>query len=307
MEAVQASLQKLMEENQELKQSTAVSSQELNTKYDSVVAENQQLRDELTEKDKAAKEAIEKVNKKSSGEIQHLRLQLKATIVPLQCQIQKDRKEMYEENHQQFLSTLQCIENKQTRCYILHHNIEHTLQSMDQLLRTICVSTSDVTPTRESELRSLYLPVFPLDFHVKRSDKEWYSPAFYTHPRSYRMCVFVDPNGYGHGKGTHVSIFMCVLCGPFDDHLKWPFRGEITIQLVNQAGNHDHVEKTIPYTDVTPDKSAGRVTGSERSRRWGFTQFLAHADLGYNATRNTQYLKDNHLIVRVVKVVLTCK
>ena len=36
----------------------------------------------------------------------------------------------------------------------------------------------------------------------------------------------------------------------------------------------------------------------------GKPQFLAHADLDYNAARKTQYLKDNHLIVCVVKVVL---
>ena len=303
--------QRLVKENQELKEgatAVAASLQELNTKYDSVVAENQLLRNELTEKDKAAKEGIEIVNKKSSGEIQHLRLQLKATIVPLQGQIQKDRKEMYEENHQQFLSTLQCIENKQTCCYILHHNIEHTLQSMDQLLQTTCVSTSDITPTHESELRSMYIPVFPLDFHVKQSDKEWYSPAFYTHPRGYRMCVNIVPHGFGDGEGTHVSIFTYLMRGPFDDYLKWPFRGKITIQYLNQAGDHDHVEKSIHFTDRTPDHIAGRVTGSDCERAekaWGKLQFLAHADLDYNATRKTQYLKDNHLIVRVVKVVLT--
>ena len=298
--------QRLMEENQELKEgatAVAASLQELNTKYDSVVAENQQLRDELTEKDKAAKEGIEKVNKKSSGEIQHLRLQLKATIVLLQGQIQKDRKEMYEENHQQFLSTLQSIENKQTRCFILHHNIEHTLQRMDQLLQTICVSTSDITPTRESELRSMYLPVFPLDFHVKQTDERW--AAFYTHPCGYQMCISVVPKGVGDGEGTHVSIFMYMMRGPFDDYLNWPFRGKITIQLVNQAGDHNHIEKIFPYTDRTPEYIASRVTGSGRAEKGqGKYQFLAHIDLDYNAARKTQYLKNNHLIVRVVKVVL---
>ena len=53
--------------------------------------------------------------------------------------------------------------------------------------------------------------------------------------------------------------------GQFDDHLKWPFRGEITIQIVNQDGDHHHVEKTIPYNDKTPDNTAGRVTGKNRA------------------------------------------
>ena len=33
----------------------------------------------------------------------------------------------------------------------------------------------------------------------------------------------------------------------------------------------------------------------------GKTTILAHAELDYNAARDTQYLKDDHFIVRVVK------
>ena len=94
--------------------------------------------------------------------------------------------------------------------------------------------------------------------------------------------------------------------GPFDDHLKWPFRGEITIQIVNQDGDHDHVEETIPYNDETPDSTAGRVTGNkERAIGRGYQEFLAHTDLGYNAVKKTQYLEDNIIIVRVVRVKIT--
>ena len=59
------------------------------------------------------------------------------------------------------------------------------------------------------------------------------------------MCVLVDSNRYGDGVGTHVSIFICMMRGPFDDHLKWPFRGKITIQIVNQAGDLDHAGDTL--------------------------------------------------------------
>ena len=115
------------------------------------------------------------------------------------------------------------------------------------------------------------------------------------------MCVRVNPNGYGDGKGTHVSIFMYMMRGPFDNYLKWPFRGEITIKLVNQAGGHNHIEKVIYYNDEIPDMYKSRVTGSERATSgWGFHQVLAHSHLGYNPAKKTQYLKNNHLIVRVV-------
>ena len=148
-------------------------------------------------------------------------------------------------------------------------------------------------------------PGLPIDFHVKQTNENVhvYLPAFYTH--GYRICVSVDPNGYGDGKGTHVSIFTHMMQGSFDDYLKWPFRGEITIQIVNQVGDHGHVEEIIDYNDETSDDIAGRVTDEERTRGWGEHQFLAHNELQYDAESNTQYLKDNTLHIRVVKVTLS--
>ena len=146
---------------------------------------------------------------------------------------------------------------------------------------------------------------FPVSFRVEQDVEERVClPPFYTHSHGYKFCVYVYPQGIGDGKGTHVSIYACLMKGPFDDHLKWPFRGEITIQIVNQDGEHDHVEKTIPYNDDAPDANAGRVTGKNRASGWGFHTFLAHANLGYNPAKKTQYGKDGVIIVRVVKVTL---
>ena len=104
-----------------------------------------------------------------------------------------------------------------------------------------------------------------------------------------------------------MSVYTHLMKGQFDDHLKWPFIGEITIQIVNQDGDHDHGEMTIPYDDETPDDIAGRVTGSgkERAEGRGYPQFLAHTDLGYNGAWKIQYLKDDIIIVRVVRVKIT--
>ena len=86
--------------------------------------------------------------------------------------------------------------------------------------------------------------------------------------------------------------------GPFHDHLKWPFRGEITIQIVNQDRDHDHVEMTIHYNDKTPNECTGRVTGSMRPVGWGDLIF----PILDNAARRTQ---DDIITIRVVRVKIT--
>ena len=67
------------------------------------------------------------------------------------------------------------------------------------------------------------------------------------------MCLNVDANGYGDGKDTHVSVFTFLMRGEFDSHLKWPFRGTITIQLVNQLEDKEHHTCPYDYNDKTPD------------------------------------------------------
>ena len=108
--------------------------------------------------------------------------------------------------------------------------------------------------------RELFLGSFPIDFHVNYAIKNvQYMSPFNTHSLGYRMCIEVHTNGDGDGKGTHLSIFTCLMRGLFDDYLKWPFRGDITIQIINQAGDHSHVEKVITYNEITPDIIACRV------------------------------------------------
>ena len=92
----------------------------------------------------------------------------------------------------------------------------------------------------EEEVGKLKLAVtgFPKVYQVKKTDEEVYLPGFYTHHNGYKMCLRFAPNGNGSGKGTHVSIFTYLMKGSYDFNLKWPFRGEITVQIVNQARDH---------------------------------------------------------------------
>ena len=81
----------------------------------------------------------------------------------------------------------------------------------------------------------------------KRDGSEWHSPPFYTGPGEYKMCLRVYANGHGNGIATHVSVYVNLMRGEHDDKLIWPFLGDITVQLVNQHRDQDHVEKILHF------------------------------------------------------------
>lgn len=44
---------------------------------------------------------------------------------------------------------------------------------------------------------------------------------------------------------THLSIFVCLMIGEYDDRLEWPFEGDIYIELLNQREDSEHCSKII--------------------------------------------------------------
>ena len=139
--------------------------------------------------------------------------------------------------------------------------------------------------------------------HHKDSGKRWYSPPFYSHIGGYKMCLRVDANGWGHGSGTHVSAANYLLRGEYDDNLLWPFRGEITFQLINRRADEGHVEGTILFDDST-DSDACRVMEGERAPAGrGTDKFIPHSALQCNESWNTEYLcRSDSLEFRVTRV-----
>ena len=138
---------------------------------------------------------------------------------------------------------------------------------------------------------------------LKNDDRDWYSPALYTHVGGYKMCFKVNANGRGNGKGTHVSLYVYMMRGDFDSHLKWPLKGEITVELVNQKeGGENLVRKPLKHTD--PDRCFQRVSDGDRAETgWGL-QFIAHTEL-YKPEEDKEYLLNDTLIFKVTNVEVT--
>ena len=129
----------------------------------------------------------------------------------------------------------------------------------------------------------------------KREDDSWYSPHFYTHPGGYKMCLKVIPNGDTDGKSTHLAVRICMMKGESDNQLKWPFKGDITVELLSQE-DEDHFVKLVPFKNATA-RSCSRVVEGERVEYpWGFSQFLPHTKL------KPKYLKNDSIKLRIKKI-----
>ena len=164
---------------------------------------------------------------------------------------------------------------------------------------------TDQMKQMENRIEQLEKPFYSVnimdDFEKhKKSDDEWYSPPFYTHfILGYRMCLGVYANGQGAGKGTHVSVYVHLMKGEFDDLLKWSFRGEVTIQL--KKNDPPHYQMMLPFNDNTPNESMCKPT-KERNRGWGYSQYISHANLYAGG-----YLKDDKLVFCVSDIVVKSK
>ena len=191
------------------------------------------------------------------------------------------------------------------------NKVSHTLhcqtqqqQSINEQLQKQIVALMSALAQVTLDMQKPLAPVFipPLDFVMtnfeehKIADDMWFSPPFYSHIGGYKMCLRVYANGHGRGEATHVSVFVYLLQGEYDDQLKWPFRGAITIQLLNQSRDEGHREKIARYDDTVGDVYAGRVMGPRRADGKGHSKFIAHTELN---TENKEYLKNDCLKFRI--------
>ena len=132
---------------------------------------------------------------------------------------------------------------------------------------------------------------------LKVNNDEWYSPGFYTHTCGYMMCLSIDANGNGDGKGTHVSVYLHLMKGEYDDALTWPVKYKCAVTFLNQLKNEGHHTGTIDSPDI--NECVSRVLSGGKGTGWGLAQFIAHTKLDLQEEEQCQYLKDDSLYFRV--------
>ena len=155
----------------------------------------------------------------------------------------------------------------------------------------------------ELQYNTGYIWKFPVTFtmpffeQLKAENGTWYSLLMSTHMGGYSFRILVFPNGHPHeGLDTYVSVLFKAEVGNYDEELKWPVTITVTLQLLNQHADKDHV--TEEYTFPPYDKKLC-VANTVIPFKY---KFIPHNELDWDENKGTQYLKNNCLQFQVVKV-----
>ena len=186
---------------------------------------------------------------------------------------------------------------KDSHLNALAAHVKTITQQFQTQLHTLATAIAQITPQPTGTLPH----EFVLDnFEQKKSnDEDWFSPSFHTHIGGYKMCLKIIANGRGDSKGTHVGVAVNMMRGEFDDHLQWPFKGEIKVQLINQREGGEPFERKVVSEDDKCENWLCRVHKMDRAEKgWGKAKFISHSDL-YKPEKGKEYLKNDRLIFKV--------
>ena len=121
-----------------------------------------------------------------------------------------------------------------------------------------------------------------------------YSPPFYTSQHGYRLCLRAYLNGDGSGKNTHVSLFVVIMKGEFDDLLSWPFRHRVTLTLINQDAPTEPRSSKSQRFLPNPESSSFKKPKEAFNVASGFPEFVPASIL-----TNSSFVKNDILYIKV--------
>ena len=120
--------------------------------------------------------------------------------------------------------------------------------------------------------------------------------GFYTRDGGYKMCLAIFPKGCSFNDHVEVGVFL--MKGDHDDHLTWPVKGTLTVQLLNQLSDSNHSEPIEFHFDGRGSACQRVMNGTKSfSGLWS----LPHkkSSLLYNADKKCQYVKNDSMFFRM--------
>ncbi len=151
-------------------------------------------------------------------------------------------------------------------------NLEQNYKSLETINRKLQVEMNALkegSPIQitHQPLPQISIPLCPplltmVNIEHKKGDF-WFSPPVYTHPQGYKICLKVEIVPWGN-QSHQMTTYIHFMKGQFDDFLTWPFKGAISIRIVDQVKGQGHREFKSKYT--TDNECCQRVVSNEIAR-----------------------------------------
>ena len=87
------------------------------------------------------------------------------------------------------------------------------------------------------------------------------------------------PNGIDVGAGTHLSVFVCLQHGEFDDQLEWPFNGEIVVEAYNRSKNKWSEHDVLNLSDDCCGVEVACKPKMLHNLEYGIPDYISHKEM----------------------------
>ena len=123
------------------------------------------------------------------------------------------------------------------------------------------------------------------------------SPPIYTSLCGYKFFMRIYPKGDDGGDGRHIGLFVGMMKGDFDNRLKWPFCGRISLSMLDQSNDAHSL-----CNDVSGTFMANRnleafqkpSASGQYTTLYGYEKFAP-----IDTVRCSQYSKDDAVMINI--------
>ena len=304
--AILANQNRLDVEEQEMKNLK----QDLRATKDKLIAKEQEL-DDITRNLQATRDRLDtkeqtmvSINKdlqdtkdklKQSQEMQY---QLKTTITEKGKELDEVKKNAEENKKiiQQLKDKLEGTEQSLQHQLMVNAQLKLQIEMISKFINFTWPLQLNYLAKSSNEVVPVVIKL--VGFEKYDNNEAFYSAGFYTRDEGYKMCLCVYPNG-SMCYNNYVTVDVYLMKGNHDDHLTWPVKGSLTVQLLNQLSDSNHSEPVKYDFDGSSTKFQRVMKGTRSPFGIWCDQFIPHKRLSYDADKKCQYLKNDCVYFRV--------
>lgn len=126
---------------------------------------------------------------------------------------------------------------------------------------------------------------------LSKHSRQVYASSFYQEKYGYKLCAKIyinDSETMNTNKGLGISL--CILRGEYDNLLRWPFKKEIQVRLLDQSINHDSFQLRFCYD---PSKSECYQKPTSACNQELPMQWFSYKDLQPTRDDGSQYVSSD--------------